>query len=488
MSDQDIQKNGLKALREQGWFWLVLALAFVLRLLYALSLDPLGQYITTGDAWWYLDHGYKLVQGTVAGPPPSAPLYLILPGIAQQLFGAGSAGAVIFLWVLQALMGAATSYFAYRLALALVGDRRAGLLAAAVLAVSPVFVMEAGQILTETLYIFLASGGLLAYVAWVSNAPSRRDTIDRVPTDPLPTGYRENRFSPYAYPVLVGLILGLATLTRAVLLLFPLGLALHLLLVFGFRPGLKRALVMLVVYALVCSTWTIYNLVRWDYPVIGAQGISAFLFIGSEGWKAPDEIDASLAATVGGGQLPSDPKDQQQLYQEAAAQSILGDIPGYLRRRAQDLTEAFLQPHGTVAFGGESLKALVGNWWTTDRTLGGLLRLTEGDQFWPKLVIYLFYYTGVIAGLVGLWLTRRNWRVMLPLAGFIVYTLLVHFVLDALPRYLFPISMVWWVFAAVALVAVWDKLRGRRRVASVSRTPEGYPASAEATFKNETNV
>ena len=433
--------NGLRVyLEHHRWLVGLLVLGLLLRLVYGLSVDPLAPYQAAADTWWYLDHGYKLVTGTIAGPPPSAPLYLILPGIAQQLFGAGSAGAVIFLRIIQAVMGTATCYFVYRMAREL-RDERAGLLAMAVLVLSPVMMIESAALLTETLYIFLVSAGLAAYIDLVKQP----DTAARAASTVL----------------LVALLLALATLTRAVLLVFPLGLAIHLLMVYGWRRGLRLAAILLVVYTLVCSVWTIYNLVRWNYPVIGAQGLSAFLFIGAQGWAAPDQIDQNLAQESGG-QLPTDPREQQQIYSSAAAQAITSDIPAWIGHRLSELAGAFLQPHGTTFFHGESLKNLLADWWTNDRTVSGLLRLTNGEQFWPKLAIYLFYYIGVLAGLVGLWITRRNWPVVLPLVGFILYTLLIHFLLDALPRYLFPLYIVWWAFAGVALLAAWDRLSAHR--------------------------
>ncbi|MBL8157693.1 MAG: hypothetical protein JNM70_26325, partial [Anaerolineae bacterium] len=110
-------------------------------------------------------------------------------------------------------------------------------------------------------------------------------------------------------------------------------------------------------------------------------------------------------------------------------------------------------------FPGQSLRDLVAAWFRDDRSLGGLLAITQGESLWPKLVIYLFHYTGLIAGLAGMILTRHRWRLTLPLIGFLVYTSLVHFVLDAVPRYLFPTEIVWWVFAASALAHWSARLR-----------------------------
>lgn len=449
------------------WLLLILLLALIMRLAFVLSQDHLIPYnqswwfadhglaaqlpqnptapykLSGGDTGWYLDYGLALFDGTVKGPPPSAPLYLLFAGVWQSLLP--GAGAIIGMRVSQAVMGTLTCFFAYRLAVVLTDETRAGLIAAVALAIAPVFIIEAAQILTETLYIFLVMGGLTAYIEMVK--------------------YPDQTARRYSRILLVGLLLGLATMTRAVLLLFPLGLAIHLLLVYGWRQGLKQAVVLLTVYLLLTSIWSIYNLVRWDTRVIGAQGLSAFLLIGATEWKAPDQIDATLAQGSDG-QLPSNVGQQQEIYADAAAQAIGSDPIGWIGRRFTKLAGAFLQPHGTAFFPGQSLKDMALDWLKQDRTPAGLLWLTQGDQFWPKLAIYLFYYTSLLGGLVGLWITRHKWRVALPLSGFILYTLLVHLLLDALPRYLFPLNGVWWVFAAAALVAAWDRIRQARRIPS----------------------
>lgn len=463
--------ESLVKLNNRRWLLLILALAFALRLAFALAQDhrtpyaqswwypdhglsvfltqnPAAAYtLVGGDTWWYLDHGLKLWKDTVQGPPPSAPLYLLLAGAWQSLLP--GAGAVVAMRLAQVVMATATCYFAYRLAAALAGDTRAGWIAAGALAVAPVFIIETAQILTETLYIFLVTGALTVYVLMIADAT------------PTPPRYRR--------VLLVALLLGLATMTRAALLLFPLGLALHLLLVYGWRRGLRYAALLLTVYALLTSIWSIYNLARWNTRVIGAQGLSAFLLIGATEWQAPEQMDAALAGGTDG-QLPANVGEQQVLYEDAAAQAIGADPLGWLARRLTRLAGAYAQPHGTAFFPGESLKDLAQEWLAQDRTLVGLLRLTQGDHFWPKLALYLFHYTSLLGGLVGMWLTRHRWRLALPLSGFILYTTLLHLLLDALPRYLFPMSVFWWVFAAAAMgVAL------RRRLAVVEGIKRGEP-------------
>jgi 4-amino-4-deoxy-L-arabinose transferase-like glycosyltransferase len=414
----------------------ILALALLLRLSAGLSQDHLTVYERAGgDSWVYLDIGYNLMTGYDYSEVaiPMAPVYPVLTGIAQRLFDREA--AIIVVRVLQALLSTVTCYVAYRLARLIAGER-AGLLAAAVLAVSPVFILESAQILTETIYIFLVLTGLWLYCEGLVSrqSPSLRPV------------------HPGVSILLAALLLGLATLTRAPLLLFPLGLALHLPLVYGWRRGLQRAALLLAIYGLVVSTWTAVNWFKWNRFVIGAEGFAAFLYIGATEWQGPSQVDVNLAQDAGvQGELPSNPDAQEQLYGQAASSIIGRDVGGWLSRRGSELVSAYLMPHGTLFFSGESLRDLALGWLRDDRSPVGLLRLVQGEGFWPKLALYVLHYAALLLSIVGIWRTRRQWRLMLPLIGLILYTSLVHFVLDAIPRYLFPLEAIFYIFAAAAL-------------------------------------
>jgi len=47
----------------------------------------------------------------------------------------------------------------------------------------------------------------------------------------------------------------------------------------------------------------------------------------------------------------------------------------------------------------------------------------------------------------------------LPLIGFIAYTTLLHFILLALPRYIFPTEVPLLIFSAMAIVAIVHRFR-----------------------------
>lgn len=425
---------------------ILLGIALALRLVFGLAQDPLQPYTTaSSDSRFYLGNAYALVVGhspegmtTDVSLLTSPPLYFLVIGVPQALLD--PAAAVIAVRVLQALLSTATCFFAYALAVRVTGRERAGLIVAGVLAVSPVFIVEAAQILTETLFIFLVAGGVWLYVEAIARRNMSNGALRATHASPLPTR------TGIGLLVGAGVLFGLAALTRAVFLAFPFALALHLLLVCGWRAGWRRAALLLIVYALVVSTWTIYCVARWNRFVIAGEGLPAFLYLGTTGWTSPQEVDQQLAADAGAGNYVG------------GAQQVISAAPlDWIKRRVGELGGAYLQPHGTTFFAGESLRDLLVKWVQSDRSLGGLGAIARGDWFWIKLALYILHYGGLIGGVIGMGLYRHRWRIALPLVGFILYLTLIHFVLYALPRYLFPTEIFWWVFAAAAL----DRLIGR---------------------------
>jgi 4-amino-4-deoxy-L-arabinose transferase-like glycosyltransferase len=410
----------------------IIILGLALRLLHGLSQDPLAPYSAQGgDTIWYLANGYALVNdlpsgSQVRGYPvdiarlTTPPVYLLLIGIPQVAFD--EAGAILVIRALQAFLSAATIAFAAGLAGRLAGPR-AMLIAAAAVAFSPVFILEAADIRTETTYLFFVTGGLWAYVEALC------------------------RPHPARWLAAAAVLFGLATLTRAVFLLFPLLLAVHWLMAQRGQPRRSRwpmgAALLIGLYALLVSTWTIYNLARWERFVVAGEGLPAFLYLGATGWEDPEAVDRRLVDT------PDGPAQADFLSGTEAA--INADPLGYAHRRLGELAGAYLQPHGTLFFPGPGLRELALGWLRDDRSPGGLAALAGEESFWPKLALYLLHFSAILLGLLGMWRTRQRWRISLPLAGFIAYTTLIHLILLALPRYLFPTLIVWWVFAAAAL-------------------------------------
>ena len=424
------------ALSQRRLLIIILIVAAALRLGYVLSQDFDAYYGRGGgDTVWYLQNGYTLVTGQDptgrhdVSTLSTAPLFLVFVGIWQAILSPHA--AMIAILVSQALMGIAVVYFSFGLGYRLTNDPRVGLVAAGVLAISPQVVLETARVLTESLFIFMMMAGLWLYAARVMKQNKTRSLI--------------------LSAVLTGIAFGLATLTRAVFLLFPIGLVLHLFFIHRAR-WLRLALVLLVSYALTISTWTVYNLVKWNRLVIGGEGVWGFLYQGATHKASPTELDASLNVT------PENADAQRtEAMQEGVKDTILKNPFGWMQHRVNELASAYLQPYNTNRLKGKSIRSATVDWVRDDRSLGGLIDLTRIGSFWPKLLLYVFHFGGLLFGAAAMWVKRREWRSLFPIYAIIFYFTGVHLVLLALPRYLFPTYPAFWVFASVTIVILWDR-------------------------------
>ncbi len=423
------------------------------------------------DSYWYLRRGELLVTNaiTLNDLITFGPGYAVMAGIPKALFApdsnaifwrsvhtsaavrttpmVGLDSVVLILRILQAVLGALTCGLIWAIAHKLTSDTRIATFAGLGVALNPIFIIESNNITSETLFIFLLIWGLWVYIA---GAPRRAPTHRSL--------------------AVTGALLGLAALTRAMLLLYPFGLAIHLPLAYGWKRAWRGVLVLLLAYAAVVSTWTIYNLAKFNRLMIGADGMSDFLLMSVTGFKGMDNLDAAFAGQ-NDGTVPTD-QQRTEVATSAVSSTLRSNPVGYVVSRFNQLAEAVLQPHQTTYLGGESLKELAVTWLRQDRSVAGLLRVINGDAFWPKLSLYMAHYLCLIFGIFGILLTLRQWRSFAPLGGLILYTLLLHFVLLATPRYLFPMTPALWVFAGVALVWLWDKLPFKRSFTRLARVDE----------------
>ena len=406
---------------------LILVLGALLRVLVTFSADPMSAYQATGgDQLWYLANGYGLfaeeISGRVYGVPytrdalGNPPLYLIMIGLPQHALSAAS--AIYVIWGVQCLLSLLIVYGAGEIARHL-HSPLAGVIAAGALAFAPVMIYEPRYILTETLYIACVVMGLWLYVRAVPPA------IPRLPTLAL---------------IGVGVLFGLATLTRAVGMLYPMGLAGLIAWQYGrahWRRALMAVVLLLGVYGATITTWTLYNVVYHERALIVSNQLLPALWRGAvTDDSTPQANDALLAQSSAG---------------EQVATVVTRDPLGYLRLRLGELGASYLQPHGTIPFGDESLRALAGAWVRDGFSGAGLWRLLNGEGFWIKTLFYIWHGVGLVLGLVGMVLTRGRWRLSLAVIGFIAYTTLLHLIVIAIPRYIFPTFPLYWVFAGVTL-------------------------------------
>ena len=449
--------------RYARWLWFILIAGLLLRFGYALAQPAVYLFYggSGGDSAWYLANGWGFFSGQEHGwirgiafylsAIPTPPFYILYAGLFQQFLPERE--TIVMMRLVQCMIGIATAYPACRLGTVITGDSRAGIAAAAFIAFHPAFIIEPANIATETFYIFFAVIGLWLYGEYVIHADKAASP---------------NRLSPAAAIALTGLAFGLATLTRAVFLLFPIGIAMHMVMV-GYRRRagvwLGRSLLLLFVYAAMASTWTIYSLGMWGrFIIVSDQFMPALWRAAVTNDGSPAVNDALLlentdAARPEGCEVDCKFYHAAATYAEQIAASIDGDLGGFARLRFEELAASVLQPHGTTPLGSVSIRDKARDWLHSDRTINGFVQLTQIEGFAVKFAVWIFHYAAIVLGLTGMWLARRSWRMTLPLAGFAAYTVLIHFFLLALPRYLFPIEVPLLIFASVAAVKLIDSWR-----------------------------
>jgi 4-amino-4-deoxy-L-arabinose transferase-like glycosyltransferase len=440
----------------------ILFIALVLRLSVALLHNRMAPYdLSGGDEAWYLSNGAGLVSGDVRGTfhgikydvevMPGAAAYLVFIGLPQRFLAEGAATRFIF--IVQALAGTATCWLAYRIAWRVTNDVRVGWVTAAVLALSPMFIISVAQILTEAMFIFWLTAGL-----WLYTEAAFKFTQS------------ETRLRWYWLGS--GALLGLATLTRAAAIAFPLLLVAHLLVIGGrgnWRRALGYAVLLLLAYGVMTSTWTVYKWVNFGRIEFASTQMLPTLWRGAvEGAESPQTMDAMLMADEACDDACRNEEIPGTIYAEQIKTSVLGDLGGFIQKRVTELVSANLLPHGAIELGGESLRGLFMHWLQDDFSLAGLLRLINGDNFWLKLLLYVFHFAGLIGGIAGIWLLRRRWRLAFIPFSYILYTNVIHLALLAVPRYIFPTQLYWWIFASAALVWLWERRPYRPSVPIVS--------------------
>ena len=440
------------------WLWLILLTGLALHLLYATDqpTKALFRHFDGGDAGWYLangagffsgqEHGYYRSISFYISRLPTPPFYIILSGLFQSVLPRHE--AIVALRLAQCMLSVATAYLVFRLTLAIAENERAALLAAALWAWHPAIIAEANTIATETTYIFFIALGLWLYVAYVVGGADSTD---------------ERRLSRGAALCLAALAFGMATLTRAVAALFPLVIVIHLLLLnrrARDKSRLREIAILLLVYGALVSTWTVYNLARWDRFVIVSDQLMPAI------WRAavtedgsPSQNDALLRGGDADCAVDCDAAPDADAYVEQIQASIGGDPMGYGLRRLGEMANSLLQPHGTIPFGKTSVRDAAASWLSGERDLAGLGAVLGIEGFAVKLLIWLLHLGGMAFGALGMWLTRHRWRLAFPLIGFVTYTIAAHFFLLDSPRYFYPLEFIWLAFAATAMASLAQKKR-----------------------------
>jgi 4-amino-4-deoxy-L-arabinose transferase-like glycosyltransferase len=398
----------------------LVGVALALRLGVIAVRDP-HDWLEGGDGPWYVLQGWLIAHDALPRPPSTVgPLYPMVLAAVWWVFPDQGPPAdaraiappyLLTVRLLQAFVAVLTVGLAWALSRVLAADSRAAWVTAAGVALGPAFVIEPFMVRTETLFLALFTAALLSYTA-AQRAPG----VGRM--------------------VVSGALLGLAVLTRPIVMLFPGVLAVHLVARHGAGSGLRWAATLALACALTVLPW----------HVALYRGTGSFL---------PEGLGANLLSGASGDGRPMARAGLHEVertgrgFAAEAVHRIVADPRAWVGRRARNVVEAVLQPHGTVDLGGDSVKRAAARWLGEDRSLPGAWALARTPEFLVKAALYVFHSAALVLAGLGAWAVRRRWREWLPVYLAIGYLVASYGVLTALPRYLFPATVFLWVLAGL---------------------------------------
>jgi 4-amino-4-deoxy-L-arabinose transferase-like glycosyltransferase len=335
----------------------------------------------------------------------SPPLYpYVIAGIIEIF------GSAVPVKIIQVLLSVLTGVCIYWMGLT-VFNRRTGLTAAFLFAISPEIVVLSGSLYTETLYIFLST---LAFAL-------------------LSQGIKvmHNKFW-----MLSGFFLALAILTRHILILFPFWLLVVTAVIPALRPLFRQCFRLAVVCLLLLVPWIVRNYVVFDQFVPIASGAGGGLWHGSnlsnKGQYQYDLSRQTVAEQTRGLERPVD-KDRELLNQSFHA--ILQSPVRYSLMVARKFFRFFTQVYEDIPR-GERRKT----------------------NLWVQLTLIISYYPVLLGCLAGLFLSRRQWRLVFPLYSVILYSGLIYSVTLVTPRYRIPLIPFMIIFTGLAFTALWERI------------------------------
>lgn len=348
--------------------------------------------------------------GNLVATAARAPLYPLMLAPFMSL-----AHGLLIVRVIQAVLGAITVAWVFVLAKRYFSHRVA-VLAALMMTFGPMTVYSTILVLSEVLFMFLLTGSMLAW--------------------------------SHKRPIVAGLLLGLATLARAVTLPYSIVLA-----IIGIvwskmrREYLQVALVSLLVVA----PWTVRNYVTQHHFIpVNTLGWGSNLYFGTiyvpynntNMWLVYGSVKMEK-------DLYSNAKtdiEAEQIYRDEAIRRIKQNPVGWVIDRIMQYPRLFA----------------VSPQWLTEKLFHRMSTLPEKVVYFAGAV--LFY----LLGFVGMWLSRSTWRDIWFMSLYALYIFAAQFPMMTEERYALITVPVMAIFAGHTLVRIADAVRARRQVAKVA--------------------
>jgi 4-amino-4-deoxy-L-arabinose transferase-like glycosyltransferase len=413
-----------------GGLTAITAIGLVVRVVYVVGFRR--DHTVSGDPYFYHYGANLLVHGKgfiaplqyivlhirldAADHPPLYILFLAIP----SAFGLGTT-IVHMLW--SACLGTATVALAGVVGRKVAGNR-AGLIAAAIVALSPNLWVYDGAVLSETMAIFVATLALLmAYRAWEQPTWRRLGAL--------------------------GAVCGLAALARSELILLVPALLWPVALLAEAAPRrvrLARAGAVTLVAMVVITPWVGYNLARFRHPVLLSSQLETTL-AGSNCADTYSGADLGLFTQTCLDLYPHDPHEEESVTAQT------------LRKGAQHFIRTHLSRVPVVM--GARVGRVTGVYRVAQEI--DLDVFVEGRER-PLAITGLIvgYATGIAAIAGAVVLRRRRGPPVFPLVVLPAVVLVTVALTYATDRFRASAETALAVLAAVALDAIWQRVRTRR--------------------------
>ena len=453
----------------------VTAAALVIRVGYAVA--AWGDEKPPGDGFYFatqateLRHGlgfidpllYELL-GEKLQAAHHPPLYQVVLALGSFVTGESYLGLRVASCVLGTLGVVFVALLARRVAGGPGEGDRVALIAGTIAAVYPALWVNDALLLSESLYTPLIAGSLLAtYCLWDDPGPRRA--------------------------VVLGLVVGLATITRAeglmlfVVLVIPVILLMRWL---DVRDRLVLVAISGVVAGLVAAPWVMYNLTRFEEPVTLSYGVGGVLPQANCDETYSGELLGYWSAEClfpgpGDGIAPEGnfcrihPIRCSRLYLDRFPDESVGATYG------RDLGLDYISAHkGRVPV---VVAARVGRIWEVYRPAQNveLNTVVEHRGVWGSRIGLIMFYELLAASVFGAILLRRRGRPIWPLLSMAVLVTVTAALAIPVTRYRVPVEVALCVLGAVALDELWSRRHRLTRTSARAPNPKRRaPARADA--------
>jgi len=430
------------------WLAAIFVLALALRLAWIAYAGPDPNDGRFDDTLFYDHAAQTLAAGEgytgfadqqTANWPPGYPLLL---AAIYKVFG----HSVLAAKLLNAFAGAATCLLVYAIA-AVVFNRRAGLLAALILALFPGQIYYTTLVMTESVSAAVLALLLLLVLTW---------TLKQANPSPLRL-------------FLLGLLFGATALLRAeagilllvVLLVWKLAIP-------SWREFARQGALLLIGAALAVMPWTVRNAIAMDAFIPIASGVGhTFLAGHQQDPYDPYSVFPETHLRLKYSYLPF-PEREVKVERE----SLREGLEFMVSHPAYEVQLLFEKLYNLYRDDSDALKWIRGAWvhaseveWLKDSWVESLDRVGEpvvaippsAEDNWSRLADG-YYYAVMLCALIAapLWLSFRDRKRLLVIL-FVAGWTLAHLMFVPGPRYHAPLIPIFCLWAALILAAAWER-------------------------------